>query len=155
MSSTLNANTVTATTITGETVSATTLVSTGGLTLPSSIVTSYTPTVSAGTSLATNGTATGYYMTLGGIKLCWGEIPLKWTGAVTQSGTTQVSLPTSFFSTITNYQNSVAMVGNQQNQYISGDNYNVASSWIRFYLSSPTTLNSSVTVNVCFFLIGT
>jgi hypothetical protein len=69
---------------------------TSGFTLPSSIVTAYTPTVTAGGNLTPNGASTGRYMNLGGFKMAWGEINLSWTATSNISSTTTATLPASF-----------------------------------------------------------
>lgn len=132
----------------------------GNLTLPSSAVTSYTPTVTYGTSLKTSGTSPyGYYVSLGSIKMCWGIVPMIWsvTSTTYTSGTTYVTLPTGMFSTITNYQCSVTSVGNNANQFVNGDGF--STSQIKFYLYAyggvGQVSSATYSVDVHFLVIGT
>jgi hypothetical protein len=68
------------------------------LILPASLIQTYTPTVTPGTSLTANGAIPlSRYFTLGSLKVAFGIIPMKWTNTSTVSGATSVTLPSSFF----------------------------------------------------------
>ena len=142
MSSSLSATTVTTTSLTTDT-----------LTLPSSFITSYTPIVTVGTNLTTDGTATGYRMTFGSLKLVFGEIPLRWSTGATSSGTTTVTLPSSFFSSVLVYVPSISSVGNTAVQYVNGDG--ATTSTVKFYCSAPSSTVTVTTLKITFLVIGT
>jgi hypothetical protein len=131
---------------------------TSGFTLPASIVTSYTPTVTAGANLTPNGASTGRYMNLGGIKMAWGEINLRWTTNNDRTTTTTATLPASFFTTIHTFIPSISTVGMTAYQAVTGDGYTTGSeSIIKFYNWVPlnNAANSTTSMVVSFLVIGT
>jgi hypothetical protein len=88
-----------------------------------------------------NGGGTGYYINLGGIKLCWGV-----TGTFSNSGpaTNTLSLPSSFFTTV-------------QAPIVNGYNTNIV--WaVNAYTTSTVTYfinNTTSSAQAIWFVIGT
>jgi len=126
----------------------------GSINLISSLVKTYTPTLTnSAAGLATNGTLYGYYMNLGGLKIAWGSIPLKNTGALTSYGSQTVSLPSSLFSSITCYTPAIQGVGNNASQFISGDGTTTTTFAFYIYVNNGGSTLTSCTVS--FIVLGT
>lgn len=128
---TLPSNTVTTTSITDASVTYAKLLST----IFGSQVTSYTNTGSGG--------GTGYYINLGGIKLCWGT-----SGAYTSTTNTNytVSLPSSFFTTIQHHN--VYIVGSSATVNYVGQS--ASTSTLTIFVGTAANNN-----NNSWFVIGT
>lgn len=90
----------------------------------SSGVTTYTPIVSSG-NISTSAQV-GYYINLGGIKLCWGNVGYSFNGSNT-AGHIVVGMPTNFIVTVQSYVPAIQGVGSFAYQTASGDSVNYAS----------------------------
>jgi hypothetical protein len=92
------------------------------------------------TSSGTGG-GTGYYVNLGGIKICWGTTGTL--GPASGYTTCTISLPTGFFSAIQSYNVSLSSIATTQDQRITG-NSAPSTSTISYYWYSSTPATSSV-----------
>jgi hypothetical protein len=96
-------------------------------------------------------------MSLGGIKMAWGEINLKWTTVNDRTTTTTATLPPSFFTTITTYIPSISTVGMTAYQGVNGDGYTTGSESIIKFYNTVFEENAGTTSSmvVSFLVIGT
>jgi hypothetical protein len=104
-------------------------------------VQSYTNTGTAG--------GTGYYVNLGGVKICWGFTNSK---ASTTSPTNYViNFPSSFFTTLTACTTSIFSVGAYANQVLSGSGGSTSA--VSYYITAPGTGGGAATIS--WIAIGT
>jgi hypothetical protein len=123
------------------------------LTLASSFVQTYTPSISFGTNMTADGSTLGYYFTIGALKAAWLNLPVRWTGSATATGTSSASLPVGFFTSIRLYVPSISTVGNTAYQLITGDG--VTTSVVKWYLFAPGGANSTSSAQLHMLVIGT
>ena len=105
------------------------------------------------TNTGNNG-GTGYYINLGGIKICWGAMGsplLTGIGANSTTSALSVSLPVGFFSTIQYGSATLTNVGISAQQYITGNGFTISS--IGYYITNNSA--STVTAGISWLAIGT
>jgi hypothetical protein len=114
----------------------------------------YTPTVVPGDNLelGSDNPISGYYMTIGKLKVCWGAVSFHYTQNTTRSSSSSVSLPGSFFTSVLGFLPSVSAVGDQPIQHVNGDGYSKDS--IQFYVDQGTSQSNIASVKVAWLVLG-
>jgi hypothetical protein len=100
---------------------------------------------------------TAYYAKIGdSLKIAWGQVLLQYKGQYTTEQTpTSVSLPPNFFDSITSYSPSVCFVGDNANQFVSGDKFdNRSFTFYTYQAGAPTSLPMNSKVGVSWVIIG-
>jgi hypothetical protein len=121
---------------------------TSSITLPSSFVNTYTPTISA--SNFTTVSNTGFYTTMSAVKTAYGSIKVQWVSWTTTSGITQGSfiftLPMSFFSNIHSLQVCVSATPGWGIQWASANSFSTSSVEISIFTNngSPSGLQPTL-----------
>ncbi len=127
------------------------------------MVQTYTPTVSSWNTVNTNtnsaSSASGYYMTLGAVKVAWGRYTVNFTGTLSSAGAylitaSNFTLPTSFFSTIYTTNSCVSTVTNVAQQVVAGAGWNTTSVSNYHFFYSNTTATSNYALSISFIVIG-
>lgn len=122
---------------------------TSSITLPSSFVNTFTPTISA--SNFTTVSNTGFYTTMSAVKTAYGSIKVQWVSYGTVSGITQGSfiftLPVSFFSTIHSLQVCVSATPGWGIQWASANNFSTTSVEVSIFTNNGNPVSLQPTLS--------
>lgn len=98
------------------------------------------------------GAGTGYYLNLGGIKLCWGiTTTIPNIGPNSSTSTELLNFPSGFFSTLLTSIVTLSTVGDAVQQYVTG----VAAGTVGQYWAITNTSSTTTSAQLSWFAIGT
>jgi hypothetical protein len=145
MSCTLNASTLQ--------IGGVTLADSSAFTIPANQRKSYTPITTNGTSATVSSVPYAFYLDLGAVKICWGQVIINITAAVNQTGTLSVSPPSGLFTVIHSCQLTLGYGFGVTSVVVTGQAS--TTSQLKFQILSPnTTMNSSTVCQVHFLCFG-